>query len=96
MQFNGDISINYLVKKFKSNVNGNFTINNYTRTASEQEEYDIIKKQYDDKMNELINAHGENSSQDDLTSQDWAILNAIEATIPVKESNKIENHFIYY
>lgn len=89
MQFNGDISINYLVKKFKSNVNGNFTINNYTRTATEQEEYDIIKKQYDDKMNELINAHGENSSQEDLTSQDWAILNAIEATIPVKESNKI-------
>jgi hypothetical protein len=92
MQFNGDVSINYLVKKFKSNVNGNFTINNYTRTEEEQAEYDIVKAVYDAKMAELIASHStedSDASEDDLTSEDWAILETIEATFPVKESNQI-------
>lgn len=92
MQFNGDISINYLVKKFKSNVNGNFTINNYTRTEEEQSEYDIVKAVYDARKEELIAQYetdDQDASEDDLTSEDWAILDAIEATFPVKESNNI-------
>lgn len=92
MQFNGDISINYMVKKFKSTVNGNFTINNYTRTEDEQDEYNIVKTQYDERKAELIATHqsedGE-ASEDDLTDDDWAILEAIEANFPVKESNEI-------
>lgn len=92
LQFNGDISINYLVKKFKSNVNGNFTINNYTRTEEEQDEYDTIKAIYDTRKAELIaqySTSGQDASEDDLTAADWAILAAIEATFPVKVSNGI-------
>lgn len=92
MQFNGDISINYLVKKFKSNVSGNFTINNYTRTADEQASYDVVKTEYDNKKAELIASHvtdEQDASEDDLTDTDWAILDAIESTFPVKVSNDI-------
>lgn len=92
MQFNGDISINYLVKKFKSNVNGNFTINNYTRTEEEQIAYDVVKAQYDTKKAELIAKYTTTSNQaseNDLTTADWNILRAIEQTFPVKVSNQI-------
>lgn len=89
MQFNGDLSIRYLVKKFKSNVNGNFTIDNYTRTEDEQAEYDVVKVEYDTKKAELIAAHGENSSEEDLTQEDLDILAEIEGRFPVKESNTI-------
>jgi hypothetical protein len=92
MQFNGDISINYMVKKFKSPVNGNFSIDNYTRTVDEQVTYDVVKVVYDAKKAELIAKYTTNSNQaseNDLTSADWAILNAIEATFPVKNSNQI-------
>lgn len=89
LQFNGDVSINYLVKKFVSSVSGNFTIDNYTRTSEEQVEYNVIKAEYDAKLSELIEAHGENSSEEDLDENDWAILNAIKVRFPVKESNQI-------
>ena len=92
MQFNGDISINYLVKKFKSPVNGNFTIDNYTRTETEQAEYDAVKAVYDAKKVELIAKYttaSQQANEKNLTSADWAILNAIEATFPVKNSNQI-------
>ncbi len=89
LQFNGDISINYLLKKFKSNVNGNFTIDNYTRTEQEQGEYDAVKAKYDLKMTELIATHGENSSEENLTEADLAILNVIKETFPIKKSNQI-------
>lgn len=92
MQFNGDISINYLVKKFESNINGNFTIDNYTRTSDEQKIYDAIKLTYDLKLAELIATHNTSeadASQDDLTTADWAILNAISAQFPIKNSNNI-------
>lgn len=89
LQFDGDVSINYLVKKFASPISGNFTIDNYTRTSVEQAEYDIVKAEYDAKMAELIEAHGENSSEEDLDEADWAILELISATFPVKESNQI-------
>jgi len=89
LQLNGDISTNFLVKKFKSTVNGNFTIDNYTRTIEEQEEYDIIKAEYDAKLAELIAAHGDNSSEEDLTDEDKAILDEIASRFPVKESNNI-------
>jgi len=92
MQFNGDVTINYLVKKFKSNVNGNFTIDNYTRTETEQAAYDVKKAIYDAKKAELIESHNTstgNASENDLTDADWAILKAIEDTFPIKESNQI-------
>jgi len=89
LQFNGDISINYLVKKFKSTINGNFTIDNYTRTLEEQEEYDIVKAEYDAKLVELIAQYGDNSSESDLTDADWAILDEIESRFPIKTSNQI-------
>lgn len=92
MQFNGDVTINYLVKKFKSNVNGNFTITNYTRTENEQAEYDAIKAVYDAKKAELIaqySTDSKNATENDLTASDWLILNGIEATFPTKISNQI-------
>lgn len=89
LQFNGDLSIRYLVKKFKSNVNGNFTIDNYTRTEDEQDAYNIVKEEYDTKKAQLIAAYGDNSSEEDLTQADLDILAAIEARFPVKTSNQI-------
>lgn len=89
LQFNGDLSIRYLVKKFKSNVNGNFTIDNYTRTEDEQAAFDVVKEEYDTKKAELIAAHGENSSEEDLTEEDLDILSEIENRFPVKNSNQI-------
>ena len=89
LQFNGDISINYLIKKFKSNVNGNFTIDNYTRTSDEQEAFDIVKKEYDTKLKELIESHGDNSSEEDLSDSDLAILAEIKSRFPIKKSNQI-------
>ncbi len=90
LQFNGDVSINYLVKKFVSTVSGNFTIDNYTRTSVEQAEYDVVKATYDTKLAELIDAlEGDNNSEEDLTDADWAILALIKATFPIKESNQI-------
>jgi len=89
LQFDGDISINYLVKKFSSTVNGNFTIDNYTRTADEQAAYDIVKDEYDTKLAELIAAHGDNSSESDLTTADLSILEEIENRFPIKVSNQV-------
>lgn len=89
LQFNGDVSINYLVHKFVSPISGNFTIDNYTRTSVEQVEYDVVKVEYDLKLDELIAAQGENSSEEDLDENDWVILDAISARFPIKESNQI-------
>jgi len=89
IQFNGDTSTRFSVFKFISNVNGNFTIDNYTRTQEEQKAYNIVKYEYDAKLLELIEAHGENSSEEDLTSEDQKILSNIEAKFPIKESNNI-------
>lgn len=92
LQFNGDISINYLVKKFKATVSGNFTINNYTRTITEQQEFDVVKAQYDTKMKELLALRkkaDQDSSITDLLPGDLATLKAIEETFPVKTSNEI-------
>jgi hypothetical protein len=92
MQFNGDISINYMVKKFTSNINGSFTIDNYTRTETEQIEYDKVKLIYDAKKSELIASHTTPSRQgteSDLTAANWSVLNSIQSTFPVKTSNQI-------
>jgi len=95
LQFNGDLSIRYLVKKFKSNVNGNFTIDNYTRTEDEQVEYDVVKEEYDVKKAELIDSlKGEpynidNPTEDDLTQEMLSILDEIKGRFPIKESNTI-------
>jgi hypothetical protein len=90
MQFNGDVSINYLVKNFTSNVSGNFTITNYTRTTDEQEAYNVVKVQYDALMKELLALRGgSTASQSDLLADDWTRLKAIEANFPVKLSNNI-------
>ena len=92
LQFNGDISINYLVKKFKAQSNGNFTINNYTRTIDEQESYDVVKNEYDTKLKELLKLRT-NGDQEatfaDLLPTDLDMLKAIESRFPIKTSNEI-------
>lgn len=89
LQFNGDLSIRYIVKKFKSNVNGNFTIDNYSRTDIEQVEFDTVKNEYNVKKAELIAKYGDNSSENDLTQEDLDILSEIESRFPVKLSNQL-------
>lgn len=89
LQFNGDISINYLVKKFVSNVNGSFVIDNYTRTLDEQKAYDVVKAEYNTKLNQLISQLDDNSTIDYLSNADRAILAEIESRLPIKMSNDI-------
>lgn len=90
LQFNGDSSLKFILKKFKAPINGSFTINNYTLTIDEQAIFDQVKEEYTSTLNSILLAKNiNNASIDDLTNAEIEILKAIEAKYPIKISNNI-------
>ena len=91
VQLFGDFTISYLIKKFISSVNGEFVIDNYTRTEEEELKYREVKAEYDAKLKEFLNLHGDDATIDDLTEDELNVLKEIESRYPVKKSNNIQD-----